>query len=130
MRISDWSSDVCSSDLRPERPLGDHYQLAEGEDLRIAEGDVLLVMGLAQDLQGFAQADTLLMLEGARELPRRSRALLAGVIMVVSIFVASIGFLPIAISALAGAILMFVTGCVKFDRVGRAMCAQVRVVVG
>src|SRR3546814_19273272 len=49
--------------------------------------------------------------------------------MVVSIFVASIGFLPIAISALAGAILMFVTGCVKFDRVGRALSAQVIVLV-
>ena len=36
-----------------------------------------------------------------------------------SVGLASVGLLPIAISALAGAILMFVTGCVKFDRVGR-----------
>src|SRR3546814_8334306 len=49
--------------------------------------------------------------------------------MVISIFVASIGFLPIAISALAGAILMFVTGCVKFDRVGQALSAKVIVLV-
>src|SRR3990167_4462547 len=114
---------------RPERLLGERDQIAESGDLRIAEGDVLLVMGLPVDLQAFASADSLLMLEGARELPRRSKALLAGVIMGVSIFIASIGFLPIAISALAGAILMFVTGCVKFDRVGRALSAQVIVLV-
>jgi len=114
---------------RPERMLGERDQFTESGDLRIAEGDVLLVMGLPADLQAFARADSLLMLEGVRELPRKSRALLAGVIMGVSIFVASIGFLPIAISALAGAILMFVTGCVKFDRVGRALSAQVIVLV-
>jgi di/tricarboxylate transporter len=49
--------------------------------------------------------------------------------MLGSVGLASIGLLPIAISALAGAILMFVTGCVKFDRVGRALSAQVIVLV-
>ena len=49
--------------------------------------------------------------------------------MIGSVGLASIGFLPIAISALAGAIVMFVTGCVKFDRVGRALSAQVIVLV-
>jgi di/tricarboxylate transporter len=37
--------------------------------------------------------------------------------------------LPIAIAALGGAILMFVTGCVKFDRVGRALSGKVIVLV-
>jgi di/tricarboxylate transporter len=37
--------------------------------------------------------------------------------------------LPIAISALVGAIAMFVTGCVKFDRVGRALSAKVIVLI-
>ena len=46
-----------------------------------------------------------------------------------SIGLASVGLLPIAISALAGAIVMFVTGCVKFDRVGRALSAKVIVLV-
>ena len=49
--------------------------------------------------------------------------------MIGSVGLASIGFLPIAVSALAGAILMFVTGCVKFDRVGRALSAKVIVLV-
>ncbi|WP_369025382.1 SLC13 family permease [Qipengyuania sp. RANM35] len=114
---------------RPDRILGEREIPLQGGEQRFAEGDVLLVMGLPDDLQSFARADSLLILEGMRELPRRSKALLAGGIMVGSVGLASVGFLPIAISALAGAILMFVTGCVKFDRVGRALSAKVIVLV-
>jgi len=114
---------------RPDRLIGERDQYSEGGDLRIAEGDVLLVMGLPDDLRSFARADSVLMLEGARELPRKSKAVLSGVIMAVAVFTASIGIFPIAISALAGAILMFLTGCVKFDRVGRALSGQVIVLV-
>ncbi|WP_338446008.1 SLC13 family permease [Pelagerythrobacter marensis] len=114
---------------RPDRLMGEKDRYSEGGDLRIAEGDVLLVMGIGEDLNDFAQADSLLTLEGMRELPRRSKAVLAGAIMLGSVGLASIGLLPIAVSALAGAILMFVTGCVKFDRVGRALSAKVIVLV-
>lgn len=114
---------------RPERIVGERSQFSEGGDMRFAEGDVLLVMGLPEDLQNFARTDSLLTLEGMRELPRRSKALLAGGIMVGAVGLASVGLLPIAVSALAGAILMFVTGCVKFDRVGRALSAKVIVLV-
>ena len=98
-------------------------------DIRLAEGDVLLAMGLDEGLQDFASNDSLLMLEGGREMPRRSKALLAAAIMLFSVGMASVGLLPIAIAALGGAILMFVTGCVKFDRVGRALSARVIVLV-
>ncbi len=114
---------------RPERIVGKKDQFSEVGDLRFAEGDVLLVMGLPDDMQQFARADSLLQLEGMRELPRRSKAALAGIIMGGAIAVASVGLVPIAISALAGAILMFVTGCVRFDRVGRGLSASVIVLV-
>jgi di/tricarboxylate transporter len=126
---------------RPNRVLGERDSYNEAGDLRILEGDVLLVMGIEEDLQAFARSDGLLRLEGARELPRRSKAVLAGAIMLGAIATASLGLpwfdgmtyapikLPIAISALAGAILMFVTGCVKFDRVGRALSAKVIVLI-
>ncbi|KPP82404.1 SLC13 family permease [Erythrobacter sp. HL-111] len=127
---------------RPKRlGVGEKDQYSEGGDLRIREGDVLLVMGLEEDLQNFARNDSLLLLEGSRELPRRSKAVLSAVIMGTAIATASIGVpwigaegitllkLPIAISALMGAIAMFVTGCVKFDRVGRALSARVIVLV-
>jgi di/tricarboxylate transporter len=113
---------------KPDRLLHNEPADARG-DIRLAEGDVLLAMGVAADLQDFASADSLLQLEGAREMPRRSKALLAAVIMLGSVGLASVGLLPIAISALAGAIVMFVTGCVKFDRVGRALSAKVIVLI-
>ncbi|MHA7818169.1 MAG: SLC13 family permease [Erythrobacter sp.] len=114
---------------RPARLLGEREQYSDGGDLRMVEGDVLLVMGIEEDLKAFARADSLLMLEGARELPRRSKALLSASIMGFAVFMAAAGILPIAIASLAGAILMFLTGCVKFDRVGRALSGQVIVLV-
>jgi di/tricarboxylate transporter len=137
------------ADLYRVAVLGIHHPGWErrGEDERgpgaaIREGDILLAIGLAEDLDSFARSDGLLRLEGARELPRRSKAVLAGAIMLGAIATASLGLpwfdasgayapikLPIAISALAGAILMFVTGCVMFDRVGRALSAKVIVLI-
>ncbi|UYV14652.1 SLC13 family permease [Porphyrobacter sp. ULC335] len=126
---------------RPDRVLGERDTFSEAGDRVIREGDVLLVMGIDDDLHSFARNDGLLRLAGARELPRRSKAVLAGAIMLGAIATASIGLpwfdgltyapikLPIAISSLAGAIAMFVTGCVKFDRVGRALSAKVIVLI-
>jgi di/tricarboxylate transporter len=137
------------ADLYRVAVLGTHRPGAErrgeGSDspgTAIREGDILLAIGLAEDLGSFAASDGLLRLEGARELPRRSKAVLAAAIMVGAIATASLGLpwfdasgayapikLPIAISALAGAIAMFVTGCVMFDRVGRALSAKVIVLI-
>ena len=114
---------------KPRRVMGPERPTDALGELRIEEGDILLVIGLPADLEDFAQNDSLLQLEGRREVPRRAKAALAGVIMAVAVFLASFGFLPIAISALGGAILMFLTGCVKFDRVGRALSAKVIVLV-
>ena len=113
---------------KPERLLAPQPQGSAG-DLQLGEGDVLLAMGVPSALQDFAATDSLLQLEGAREVPRRSKALLAAGIMLGSVGLASIGLLPIAIAALGGAILMFLTGCLKFDRVGRALSAQVIVLI-
>jgi di/tricarboxylate transporter len=98
-------------------------------DTVFGEGDILLATGAMPDLQSFARAENLLVLEGARELPRTAKAPLALAIMAGAVIPASIGLVPIAISALAGAIAMFVTGCVRFDRIGRALSAQVIVLV-
>ena len=61
-------------------------------------GDVLMVTGLRAELEEFARGDSLLMLEGMRELPRRSKAVLAAVMMVAAIACAG-GADPTATSA-------------------------------
>ncbi|GGD62764.1 SLC13 family permease [Croceicoccus mobilis] len=101
----------------------------EYTEVQLKAGDVLLVMGPMAEIEEFAETDRLLLLEGVSEVPRRSKSLLAAVIMVGSVATASLGLWPIAIAALGGAILMFMTGCVKFDRVGRALSANVIVLV-
>lgn len=98
-------------------------------DAPMAEGDVLLVMGMPDELRAFASNDGLLTLEGGTEVARSAKAPLALVIMAGAVGLASVGLVPIAISALAGAIVMFGTGCVRFDRVGRALSAKVVVLV-
>ncbi len=100
-----------------------------GPEPEMGEGDILLVTGTMPDITRFARGESLLMLEGAKEVHRTAKAPLALGIMAVSVALASFGLLPIAISALAGAIVMFATGCVKFDRVGRALSANVIVLV-
>ena len=98
-------------------------------EARLAEGDILLVLGRESELQEFAQAESLLMLDGAKPLPRTSKALTAIAIMGSAVLLASLGIVPIAISSLAGAIAMFITKCVHFDKVGRALSAKVIVLV-
>lgn len=105
-------------DTRPHTP-----------DTPMREGDVLLMMGLAEDLRSFADTEGLLQIEGGQEMARSGKAWAAIAIMAGSVGLASFGLVPIAISSLAGAILMFATGCVRFERVGRALSAQVIVLV-
>ncbi len=109
---------------------GDRPANAEVEgNIVFGEGDIILATGAMPDLQKFARSENLLILEGAKELPRTAKAPLALAIMAGAVVPASIGIVPIAISALAGAIAMFVTGCVRFDRIGRALSAKVIVLV-
>lgn len=98
-------------------------------DAPLREGDVLLALGTEAAIRQQATDDALLLLDGVEELPRRSKALLALAIMGVAVGTATLGLMPIAITSLAGAIAMFVTGCVKFERVGRALSAQVIVLI-
>ena len=110
-------------------PLGLRGPRPQSSAAELREGDILLVTGTESNLAAMAQTENLLVLEGAKEVPRTAKAPLALAIMAAAILPASTGLVPIAISALGGAILMFVTGCVKFDRVGRALSAQVIVLI-
>lgn len=98
-------------------------------DTAFAEGDILLVVGTLANIQRMSLAENMLVLDGAKELPRTTKAPLALAIMAAAVIPASVGIVPIAISALGGAIAMLVTGCVRFDRIGRALSAKVIVLV-
>jgi di/tricarboxylate transporter len=98
-------------------------------DLGLDIGDVLLVQGTESALRQLQVGEGAMVLEGAAELPRSAKAPLASLIFAVAVVVAALHIAPIAVSSLAGSIAMLATGCVKFDRIGRALSAKVIVLV-
>jgi len=96
---------------------------------RLEVGDVLLVQGVREALRELEIGESAMMLEGATETPRSEKASIALLITAIVIAAAAFKIVPIAISALAGTIGMLATGCVKFERIGRALSAEVIVLV-
>jgi di/tricarboxylate transporter len=88
-------------------------------------GDVFLVEGSTANLK-LVRADTeVLTLDGAISLPRTRKAPLAIGIMAGVVGAAATGLIPIAVAALVGAVLMLLTRCVLPRNLGRAMSAEV-----
>jgi di/tricarboxylate transporter len=102
---------------------------ADTADGRLGIGDVLLVQGATSALRQLQISEGALVLEGAAEVARGERAPIALAIFVAVVALAALRVTPIAISALAGTIAMLATGCVKFDRLGRALSGDVIVLV-
>lgn len=77
-------------------------------------GDLLLIQGPKQSLLGLQTSRDLLVIE-QRDVDnfRQDKALIALGITAAVVLVAAIGWMPILVSALAGVILMVVTGCLK-----------------
>lgn len=96
---------------------------------RLAAGDVLLVKGTPDAVRDMELGEGALLLEGVMDVPRTAKAGWALAIMASVIGLAAFHFVPVAIAALAGTIAMLVTGCIRFDRIGRALSAEVIVLI-
>ncbi|RZF60682.1 SLC13 family permease [Sphingomonas populi] len=114
---------------RARRPWLGAPSVEAAADNPFDEGDIILAVGTSANIEVMALTENVLVLEGAKEIPRSAKAPLALAIMAASIAPASIGLVPIAISALGGAIAMLITGCVRVDRVGRALSTKVILLV-
>jgi di/tricarboxylate transporter len=85
-------------------------------------GDALLVYGPHQKLSVLgSDPDFLVLTEAAQEKPRRNKALSAVFIMLVVLLPVVFGWLNIAIAAIAGVVLMVVTGCITIDEAYRSI---------
>ncbi|MDP1631630.1 MAG: SLC13 family permease [Caulobacter sp.] len=113
--------------FKPDRTL--LHGRPRDKGLRLEIGDVLLVQGTEKALRLLQVGEGAMVLEGAAELPRSAKATLATLIFAAAVLVAAFHLAPIAVSSLAGSIAMLATGCVKFDRIGRALSAKVIVLV-
>ncbi len=99
------------------------------DDVRLRPGDLLLAQGTAERLGELEHEQRVLRLGTSRDLPRSAQAPLAVAIVAGVVLFAALKIVPIAIAALAGTIAMLVTRCVLFERIGRALSAEVIVLV-
>ena len=99
------------------------------EERKLEASDVLLVQGNAGDIALLKTGGELLVLDSTMDLPHTRKAPLALVIMVVVVALAALGILPIASSALLGALVLIATRCLKWRDAVNALSAQVILII-
>jgi len=91
-------------------------------DMPLRFGDGLLIHGRREKLQLLASEEDFLMLtEELPEAPRRGKAVVAALVMGAVVLSAALGWLPIAIAALAGAALMVLFGSISMSEAYRSV---------
>jgi di/tricarboxylate transporter len=98
-------------------------------DIRLQVGDILLVQGAREQLASIKRDGELLVLDATADLPSTKKAPLALLIMGLVIVTAATGLLPIAVSAVAGALLMLLFGGLAWRDVGNALSTAVIMIV-
>lgn len=101
----------------------------EISDIQLMVGDILLVQGPREQISELKKSSEVLILDATVDLPFSKKAPLAMFIMKGIILTAAFGWLPIAVSAVCGALLMIVTGCLSWRDATRALSAQVILIV-
>jgi len=91
-------------------------------ELPLRAGDTLLVQGTASKLSLLREGrDFILLAEDPDAVMRPGKAYLAAGIGLVTLGIAALGWMPVAVTTLAGASLMLVTGCLTMDEGYRAV---------
>ncbi|MCW8882711.1 MAG: SLC13 family permease [Sedimenticola sp.] len=98
-------------------------------DVRLENGDVLLMQGAAERIKELKSSGKLLVLDASVYLPETSRARLALLIMAAVVAFAATGMLPIATSALCGVGLMLLTRCLDWEDAASALSTRVILIV-
>ncbi len=98
-------------------------------DILLKVGDILLIQGPREKITGLKKEKDFLVLDATADLPFARKAPVALLIMLGIIVSAAVGFLPIAISAPLGALLMIFTGCLGWRDATSALSAQVILIV-
>jgi len=98
-------------------------------DIHLQVGDILLVQGAREQLAQIKRSGELLVLDATADLPTTKKAPLALLIMGLVIGTAAVGLLPIAVSAVAGALLMLLSGGLAWRDIGNALSSSVIMIV-
>ena len=90
--------------------------------MALAFGDALLLYGPREELRVLgAEPDFLVLAEEAQAAPNREKAWVALLIMAAVLVPVILGWLPIAIGAVAGVVLMILTACLTMEEAYRAI---------
>ena len=111
------------------RPSDEASLAGEIPDRELRSGDVLLIQGPPERAAVLKSEAGLLVLDGTLDLPRTRKAPLAILIMAAVVTLAALRILPIAMSSLLGVLALILTGCLKFEGLGRGISAEVVLVV-
>lgn len=99
------------------------------ETTRLRTGDVILVQGSADAIAELRTSGSMLVLDGTINLPHTARANLALAIMLGVVVMAAFGVLPISVSALGGALVMLLTGCLRWKDASDAINIPVIMII-
>jgi di/tricarboxylate transporter len=111
------------------RPSDEDSLAGEIPDRELRSGDVLLIQGPPTRVAALKREPGLLVLDGTLDLPRTRKAPVAILIMAAVVLLAAFRVLPIAMSSLLGVLALILTGCLKFEGLGRGISAEVVLVV-
>jgi di/tricarboxylate transporter len=91
-------------------------------DMSLRFGDALLLYGPRQQFKMLgSEPDFLVLSEAAQEPPRRNKTLISVLIMAAVLLPVILGWLEIYIAAVAGVVLMILTGCLTIDEAHRSI---------
>ncbi len=111
------------------RPADEASLAGEIPDRELRSGDVLLLQGPPERTAALKSEPGLLVLDGTLDLPRTRKAPVAVLIMALVILLSAFRVLPIAMSSLLGVLALILTGCLRFEGLGRGISAEVVLVV-
>ncbi|MBT8132784.1 MAG: SLC13 family permease [Gammaproteobacteria bacterium] len=99
------------------------------DEIRLRAGDVLLVQGSPDHINGLKRGGQMLVLDGTTDLPHTKRANTALGIIGFVVVSAATGLLPISVSALTGVALMILSRCIDWRNAAGAMSAPVILII-
>ncbi|MCB1750938.1 MAG: SLC13 family permease [Gammaproteobacteria bacterium] len=98
-------------------------------DILLQVSDVLLVQGAKTQIAALKKDSNMLVLDATTDLPHTDKAPLALAIMAMIVILAALNILPIAISAVFGALMLILTQCLTWRDATSALSAQVILIV-
>jgi di/tricarboxylate transporter len=103
--------------------------LKDISEVSLKVGDVLLIQGKSEDIANLKKNREVLVLDATADVINSEKAPLSFLIMLGIVVVSAMGILPIAISAVCGVLLMFLTNCINWKDASNALNTQVIMIV-